>query len=198
MGRATAGSCDCRIMMTQSGPEDREETVQRILSDRSYSALTSKWGAAKMRRVLSEGPSSTITTTTTSGLLDRFTSLFPLWVVTGALLGALKPGSLTWFNGGCIEAALCVTMVCMGCTLTLGDFRGVFARPQAVLLGLIAQFSIMPCMGWLSAKAFNLPPAAAAGTILVGCCPGGTASNLVVSFVFFPASPYLPPCLSPT
>jgi BASS family bile acid:Na+ symporter len=103
--------------------------------------------------------------------------LFPAWVVSAALLGLLQPQLLSWFQGPLIEAALGATMVCMGSTLSLQDFRGV--APINLLLGFLAQFSIMPAMACASAKIFGLPPAFAAGLILVGCCPGGTASNLV-------------------
>ena len=103
--------------------------------------------------------------------------MFPLWVASAAALGLVQPQLLSWFSGSCIELALAATMVCMGSTLSGDDFRGV--SPLAVLLGLVTQFSTMPLMAVLSARAFRLPPPFAAGLILVGCCPGGTASNLV-------------------
>jgi BASS family bile acid:Na+ symporter len=67
----------------------------------------------------------------------------------------------------------------MGLTLSPQDFRIVFSRPRDVLVGCLAQFTIMPFMAWLLTKAFSLPADLALGVILVGCCPGGTASNVI-------------------
>jgi bile acid:Na+ symporter, BASS family len=67
----------------------------------------------------------------------------------------------------------------MGLTLTAPDFRAVARRPWAVGLGLVAHYVIMPGLGWLIANALGLPPQLAAGVILVGCAPSGTASNVV-------------------
>ncbi|CAN0085353.1 unnamed protein product [Scytosiphon promiscuus] len=110
---------------------------------------------------------------------DRATSLFPAWVLGAAVLGMCRPAALAWFNSGLITAALATTMVCMGMTLTLDDFAAVAKRPRPVMAGVFAQYTVMPCLGYLSGRLFNLPPALAAGVTLVGCCPGGTASNLV-------------------
>ena len=67
----------------------------------------------------------------------------------------------------------------MGLTLSAQDFRIVFSRPKDVLIGCIAQFAVMPFMAWLLVKVFSLPQELALGVILVGCCPGGTASNVI-------------------
>ncbi len=72
-----------------------------------------------------------------------------------------------------------IIMLGMGITLTLEDFLGVVRRPLWVMTGFILQFSIMPFMGWVAATVFQLPAPLAAGVILVGCCPGGTASNVI-------------------
>jgi BASS family bile acid:Na+ symporter len=55
----------------------------------------------------------------------------------------------------------------------------VFSRPKDVLTGCLAQFTIMPLLAWILTKIFSLPPDLALGVILVGCCPGGTASNVI-------------------
>jgi BASS family bile acid:Na+ symporter len=67
----------------------------------------------------------------------------------------------------------------MGMTLSPQDFRVVLSRPKDILVGCAAQFSIMPTLAWLLAKTFSLPPELALGVMLVGCCPGGTASNVI-------------------
>jgi BASS family bile acid:Na+ symporter len=70
-------------------------------------------------------------------------------------------------------------MLGMGITLSLDDFRGVMRMPGAVASGVGAQFIIMPFLGWSIAHLLNLPVHLAVGLILVSCCPGGTASNVV-------------------
>ena len=67
----------------------------------------------------------------------------------------------------------------MGMTLTGGDFRRVLLRPQDVTVGFLAQYGIMPFTGFALAKILGLEPLLAAGTVLVGACPGGTASNVI-------------------
>ena len=72
-----------------------------------------------------------------------------------------------------------VAMFGMGLTIHMGDFKVVFTRPKEVILGFIAQYTLMPVIAWLLATAFHLPADLALGVILVGCCPGGTASNVI-------------------
>ena len=78
-----------------------------------------------------------------------------------------------------INPMLGLIMFGMGLTLNVEDFRIVFSRPKDVLIGCLAQFTIMPLMAWVLAKGFQLPDELALGVILVGCCPGGTASNVI-------------------
>ena len=72
-----------------------------------------------------------------------------------------------------------VIMFGMGLTLSPKDFRIVFSRPKDILIGCLAQFTIMPLLAWGLVWAFSLPKELALGVILVGCCPGGTASNVI-------------------
>ena len=67
----------------------------------------------------------------------------------------------------------------MGLTLKMDDFKVVFSRPKDIIIGFIAQFTLMPLIAFLLAKAFNLPTEIAVGVILVGTCPGGTSSNVM-------------------
>ena len=67
----------------------------------------------------------------------------------------------------------------MGMTLTVQDFKTVFKRPWEVLIGVVAQFLIMPFVAWALVRLFALPPELAIGVILVGTCPGGTSSNVI-------------------
>ena len=67
----------------------------------------------------------------------------------------------------------------MGMTLKLDDFKLILRYPKGVIIGVVSQFVVMPLLAFALAKIFNLPPEIAVGVILVGCCPGGTASNVM-------------------
>ena len=111
--------------------------------------------------------------------LDRLTNLFPIWVLGGGILALVRPDWFAWMTGRQIVWALAVVMLGMGFTLRWDDFQELTRMPKAVATGFFAQYLIMPMMGWCVARWFELPPQISAGLILVGCCPGGTASNVV-------------------
>ncbi len=111
--------------------------------------------------------------------LNYLTNAFPLWVVLGGIAALIHPPLFTWFNSQSITWGLAVIMLGMGITLSVDDFKGVMKMPRAVAAGYAAQYLIMPFLGWAIARGLNLPTAYAVGVILVGCCPGGTASNVV-------------------
>ncbi|MBX3734431.1 MAG: bile acid:sodium symporter family protein [Verrucomicrobiae bacterium] len=111
-------------------------------------------------------------------MLARLTNLFPVWVLVGGTLALVHPPGFTWFTPY-IVPGLAVIMLGMGLTLTLDDFRHVVSMPRAVAVGFAAQFTLMPLLGWSVARWMNLPIPLAVGLILVSCCPGGTASNIV-------------------
>jgi BASS family bile acid:Na+ symporter len=112
-------------------------------------------------------------------LLAILTNAFPVWVALGGALALLWPSWFTWFSGPWLVWGLAIVMLGMGITLELRDFRRVLEMPRAVALGFLAQFAIMPTTGWAVAKLLALDTPFAVGLILVGCCPGGTASNVV-------------------
>ena len=101
-----------------------------------------------------------------------------LLVVAVAVVGIIFPASFKWVAPK-ISMLLGVVMFGMGMTLRVEDFKEIFRRPRDVLIGLLAQFSIMPLLAYVLAKIFQLPAELAAGVILVGTCPGGTASNVM-------------------
>mgnify|MGYP000311510840 CR=1 FL=1 len=72
-----------------------------------------------------------------------------------------------------------VIMFGMGLTIRMNDFKVVFSRPKEVIIGAVAQYTIMPLAAWVLCKVMHLPADLALGVILVGCCPGGTASNVI-------------------
>ncbi len=112
-------------------------------------------------------------------ILELVANVFPLWVLAGCGLALVEPEWFAWFRGDAIVAALAVIMLGMGITLSLDDFSRVATRPLTVACGVIAQFLIMPAAGWAVAMLFDLETPLAVGLILVACCPGGTASNVV-------------------
>lgn len=112
-------------------------------------------------------------------LLNLFASAFPLWVLGCSVAALLHPPLFTWFSGPWITYGLGVIMLGMGITLTAQDFTRIFAMPGWVVAGVVLQFTVMPLSGWLLARLLELPDAYAVGLILVACCPGGTASNVI-------------------
>ncbi|MEI6239421.1 MAG: bile acid:sodium symporter family protein [Planctomycetia bacterium] len=112
-------------------------------------------------------------------VLDLAANAFPLWVLAACGLALVQPACFTWFRGEAIVVGLAVIMLGMGITLSVDDFARVATRPATVAAGFVAQFLIMPTAGWLVATLFDLETPFAVGLILVACCPGGTASNVV-------------------
>lgn len=105
-------------------------------------------------------------------------TVFPL-IILGALVGGLIfPDAAAPLLSG-VNYALMVIMFGMGLTLTLPDFAVVARRPWPIILGVLLQFIVMPLSALFVTWAFHLDPALAVGVILVGCAPGGTASNVV-------------------
>ena len=100
-------------------------------------------------------------------------------VLAAALLALAFPNILGQISPKVINYLLGVVMFGMGLTLNLQDFKVVFSRPKDVVTGCVAQFTIMPLLAWVLSKLFHLDEALALGVVLVGCCPGGTASNVI-------------------
>lgn len=101
-------------------------------------------------------------------------------VVLMAAIGAyLFPEIFGVIKTSYMNVMLGMVMFGMGLTLNIGDFKIVFSRPKDIVAGSLAQFMIMPLMAWLLSKMFGLSEEMTIGVILVGCCPGGTASNVI-------------------
>ena len=100
-------------------------------------------------------------------------------VLLSALAALLFPGTIGHLKPKLINPLLGVIMFGMGLTLKAEDFKVVFSRPKDVLVGCLAQFTVMPLLAFALTRIFRLEPALAIGVILVGCCPGGTASNVI-------------------
>lgn len=143
-------------------------------------------------------------------MLERISNFagrtFAIWVVLFALISFNFPNIFNWI-APYISILLGVIMFGMGLTLSIRDFKNVFKMPKSVLIGVLAQFTIMPVLAYLLAVLFNLPPEIAVGVILVGSTPGGTASNVItflakgntaLSVTITAVSTILAPIITPT
>lgn len=102
-----------------------------------------------------------------------------LIVVAVSVIALFIPTSFMWIGTSTVTPLLGVVMFGMGLTLKPSDFKPVVMHPKDILVGELAQFIVMPAVAWLLCKMLNLPQELALGVILVGCCPGGTASNVI-------------------
>jgi BASS family bile acid:Na+ symporter len=100
-------------------------------------------------------------------------------VLMSALLALVFPGTVGHLKPSLINPLLGVIMFGMGLTLKPDDFKVVFSRPRDVVIGCLAQFTVMPLLAFALSRLFSLDQALTIGVILVGCCPGGTASNVI-------------------
>ena len=100
-------------------------------------------------------------------------------VLLAAVVSLWWPASFAWIDTWVINPTLGVIMFGMGLTLSPHDFRMVMSRPKDIIIGCLAQFTVMPLLALALTWAFSLPKELALGVILVGCCPGSTASNVI-------------------
>ncbi len=100
-------------------------------------------------------------------------------VLLSAIAALTFPETISRVKPTVINPLLGVIMFGMGLTLRAEDFRIVFSRPKDVIIGCLAQFTVMPRWAWVLARIFSLDEALTVGVMLVGCCPGGTASNVI-------------------
>lgn len=103
---------------------------------------------------------------------------FAVWVILFAILGFFFPDVFK-LVAPYIVILLGIIMFGMGLTISVDDFRELARRPFEVAIGVVAHFAIMPALALLLTILIPMPPEVAAGVILVGCCPGGTSSNVM-------------------
>ncbi len=120
-------------------------------------------------------------------MLRTITNNFAILTIMGVALAWFEPSLFTWMTNGSVRiagqpllsVALGLIMLAMGLTLTFNDYRRLTTLPKALLAGVGLQFAIMPLAGFAIASVMGLEEGLAVGLILVACCPGGTASNIV-------------------
>ncbi len=108
-----------------------------------------------------------------------FSKYMAIIVIAMALLALFLPSAVSFLKTSYVNTLLGIVMFGMGLTLKPKDFQIVFSHPKDVIIGTIAQFTIMPLVAFILTKIFHLSPELAVGVILVGTCPGGTSSNVI-------------------
>ena len=108
-----------------------------------------------------------------------FSRFMAIIVLAVAALALFVPASGVWIPLKAVNYLLMVVMFGMGLTMKLNDFKVVFVHPKEMIVGCVAQFTVMPLLAFMLGKVFGLETALLAGVILVGTCPGGTSSNVI-------------------
>ena len=170
-------------------------TIER--SGKGYMDRSSLNLYSQVDSIMEEDSLSNVENSTLSSKLDEklqfLTNLFPIFVVFAAMLGATCPQTLLWVSrGNLVTIFLASVMTGTGMTLTKDDFAGILSSGKSarvIPIGVMCQYGIMPLSAWLVSKVMilngsaGLSAASASalflGLTLVGCSPGGTASNLV-------------------
>jgi len=114
-------------------------------------------------------------------ILSFYTKYFAVWVILFGVVAYVWPGPFVALKGY-MDWFFALTMFGIGAVLQVEDFKRIVAKPIGVVIGSVAQFSIMPLGAFFLAKLFRLPPEIAVGLILTGSAPGAMASN-VMSYI---------------
>ena len=115
-----------------------------------------------------------------SSLLDIISRGMAAWVLLAGAAALLWPETMkAAVPTTCVPWLLGAVMFGMGLSLRGRDFALVLGRPRDVAVGVAAQYVCMPLAAWAISKALGLPEEIALGVVLVGACPGGTASNVI-------------------
>lgn len=110
-----------------------------------------------------------------SSILTRYIGVI---IIAFSIFAFFRPQAFSWTTHY-TSVFLGIAMFGMGLTIKTQDFKVVWSHPREVAIGCVAQYTMMPALAWLLAWGFGLPDDLAIGVILVGCCPGGTASNVI-------------------
>ena len=109
---------------------------------------------------------------------------FFIIILIAVFIAVTIPNSFNWvmeeFMGvNIINVLLGVILFGMGTTLKIDHFVNVFKRPKEILIGVSAQYLLMPLLAFAIASLFHLNEALTVGLVLVGTVPGGTASDVI-------------------
>ncbi|XP_004577418.2 ileal sodium/bile acid cotransporter [Ochotona princeps] len=78
---------------------------------------------------------------------------------------------------------LALVMFSMGCNVEIKKFLWHIRRPWGIFIGFLCQFGIMPLTGFVLSLVFGIMPIQAVVVLIMGCCPGGTSSNILAYWV---------------
>ena len=127
-----------------------------------------------------------VAVTSSSSAIEKIaevgTMMFPVWALISATLAYTQPATLNWLTTTQFEQGVGLLMLSMGLSLSIEDFKKCAATPVPILLGFLCQYSILPLLAVGISHLMNLQASFATGLIILGCCPGGQASN-VATFV---------------
>ncbi|MGL4548394.1 bile acid:sodium symporter family protein [Eubacterium aggregans] len=110
-----------------------------------------------------------------SSILTRYIGVI---IIAFSIFTFFRPQAFSWTTHY-TSVFLGIAMFGIGLTIKIQDFRVVWSHPREVAIGCVAQYTMMPALAWLLAWGFGLPADLAIVVILVGYCPGGTASNVI-------------------
>ena len=111
--------------------------------------------------------------------LTQLISKYLMVLIIGfSCMAYIVPSYFTWAVAY-TPFLLGIAMFGMGLTIKFENLCNIFRHPKDICIGVLAQYTIMPLLAWGICHIFTLPPDIAIGVILVGCCPGGTASNVI-------------------
>tara|TARA_B100000989_G_C19527742_1_gene467845 strand:+ start:1043 stop:1933 length:891 start_codon:yes stop_codon:yes gene_type:complete len=103
---------------------------------------------------------------------------FPIFITIALFVSLFEPEHLVSLKAY-IPIFLGLVMFGMGLTITFDQIKKVFLNPKWVITGLLLQFTIMPTAAFFLAKLFSFSEELLIGFVVLGCCPGGTASNVI-------------------
>lgn len=110
--------------------------------------------------------------------ITYWTRGFVLWVILFSIIAYVLPDPFARLRPG-IVPGLGLIMFGMGMTLVPDDLTRVLTMKRAVACGVLGQFLLMPLLAFGIARTFGLSNELAMGFIILGSCPGGTASNVI-------------------
>ncbi|WP_040398793.1 bile acid:sodium symporter family protein [Anaerococcus senegalensis] len=113
-----------------------------------------------------------------SRISEKITQNIGLIIVIFSVTAYFAPDYFSWMTNY-TTIFLALAMFGMGTSIEADAFKKILKNPKEVFIGSLAQFTIMPLIAWFLAIAFNVNKDIALGIILVGSCPGGTASNVI-------------------
>lgn len=113
-----------------------------------------------------------------SRISDKITQNIGLIIVIFSVVAYFVPDYFSWMTNY-TTIFLALAMFGMGTSIEADAFKKILKNPRDIFIGSLAQFTIMPLIAWILALGFNVNRDIALGVILVGSCPGGTASNVI-------------------